>query len=117
MWQDGKKVIEGQVISLELAEKLLEWEVGNKTAAINGMLQKTILNQCQFDALCSFAFNVGIGGLQGSTLLKLVRFNPSNASIHTEFLRWNKARVAGKLTIIKGLSDRRLLEANYYFNL
>ena len=70
------------------------------------------INQNQFDALVSFAFNVGTYNLKKSTLLKKVNLNPNDSTIKDEFLRWTKSN--GKT--LKGLVKRREEEANLYFN-
>jgi len=62
-------------------------------------------NQCHLDAMVSFAFNVGLGNLQASTL----RMKYSRGEIEAaadEFLKWNKA--GGK--ILAGLTRRRAAE-------
>jgi lysozyme len=64
------------------------------------------LNQNQFDALVSFAFNVGVGGLRRSNLLKVVNAKDF-AHVEPEFLKWNKA--GGK--VYAGLTRRRKAEA------
>lgn len=69
------------------------------------------VNQNQFDALVSFAYNCGVGNLKSSTLLKKVNVNPNDPTISNEFLKWNKA--AGKP--LKGLTNRRVAEATLYF--
>lgn len=69
------------------------------------------LTQNQFDALVSFTFNLGEGSLKSSTLLKKVNANPSDTTISSEFLKWNKA--GGK--VIDGLTKRRQAEAKLYF--
>ena len=112
MWNDGKRVIEGQVITKDGAEKVLNWEVTNKTASINSMLAPTVVNQNQFDSLFSFTYNLGVGDLRSSTLLKKVKVNPNDTSIRNEFMRWNKA--GGQ--VLKGLTIRRQKEADNYFN-
>lgn len=68
------------------------------------------INQNQFDALCAFAYNVGINALKNSTLLKKVNKNPQDVTIRNEFLKWNKAN--GRA--LKGLTNRRTAEANLY---
>lgn len=68
------------------------------------------INQNQFDALCSFAYNVGINALKNSTLLKKVNKNPDDPTIRAEFLKWNKAN--GRA--LKGLTNRRTAEADLY---
>lgn len=107
MYQDGTKVKQGDKITIEKAEELLMWEVTRKSAMI-----KAYMNQNQFDALCSFSYNVGIGALLDSTLYKKVRLNPNDSTIKAEFMRWN--RVKGK--VIDGLTNRRKDEANLYFS-
>ena len=57
------------------------------------------INQNQFDALVSFAYNLGPGNLKSSTLLKKVNANPEDESIRLEFMKWVKA--GGKT--LKGL--------------
>jgi lysozyme len=63
------------------------------------------LPQCQFDALVSFAFNLGLGTLQRSTLKsKLTRGDVKGAA--DQFLRFSMA--GGK--ILPGLQRRRIAE-------
>jgi lysozyme len=69
------------------------------------------LTQYQFDALVSFAFNVGLGNLSKSTLLKMVLSNPNDKNIPAEFAKWNKG--GGK--VLTGLVKRRAKEAELYF--
>lgn len=111
MWSDGKKVVIGQKITLEGAEKLLMWELKNKESC----LIKLNLNQNQFDALMSFVYNVGCGNLMKSTLYKKALLNPNDPTIKDEFMKWNKARVRGVLTPLKGLTRRRTEEAKLYY--
>jgi lysozyme len=67
------------------------------------------LTQSRFDALVSFAFNVGLGNLQASTLRqKHNRGDILGAS--QEFLKWNKA--GGR--VLRGLTIRRKDESNLY---
>lgn len=73
------------------------------------------VSQNQFDALVIFAYNVGLGALKSSTLLKLVNENPYNPLIKNEFLKWNKGTIDGKLQVIKGLTNRRQAEIDIYF--
>lgn len=63
------------------------------------------LNQNQFDALVSFAYNCGVGALQKSTLLK--RLNAGNfEAAAAQFPRWNR----GGGRVLKGLVNRRARE-------
>ena len=65
----------------------------------------------QLDALVSFAFNLGIGRLTRSTLLKTIRNGGSKAQITKEFKRWVYAD--GKQ--LPGLVKRREWEAKRFF--
>jgi len=67
------------------------------------------LTSSRFDALVSFAFNVGLGNLQRSSLrMKHNRGDFDGAAL--EFLKWNKA--GGK--VWTGLTKRRLDESSLY---
>lgn len=114
MWPDGSRIQMGQKVTMDAAEKLLAWELDKKGTVINAWKLK--INQNQFDALLSFAYNLGIGNLNSSTLLKKVKFSASDTSIADEFMRWNKARVNGVLKVLPGLTRRRQAEANLYFS-
>jgi len=65
--------------------------------------------QPQFDALVSFSYNVGIGNLTKSTLLKMHKAG-DYAGAAGQFARWNKAN--GK--VMAGLTRRRAAEAALY---
>jgi lysozyme len=67
------------------------------------------LEQAQFDALCSFAFNVGIIGFRDSTLLRHLN-NERRTAAADEFLKWNKA---GGRTL-EGLTRRRQAERKMF---
>jgi lysozyme len=92
------------------AEILLK-NVADRFAQKVANLIKKPITQNQFNALVSFAFNVGSGALASSTLLKLVNENPNDAMIAKEFLKWNRAN--GKT--IQGLTNRRVKESALYF--
>ena len=70
------------------------------------------INQNQFDALVSFAYNVGIQALKTSKLLRLINENPNDPEIAKQFLRW----VYDEGRKVKGLINRRNAEINLYFS-
>lgn len=109
-YKNGNKVKLGETITIKEAEDELMFELEKIATNI-----KAKVNQNQFDALCSFTYNLGIGALLNSTLYKKVRLNPEDQTIKDEFLRWNKARVGGKLVVLRGLTRRRIAESNLYF--
>lgn len=109
---DGRKVLLGEKLNSEKeATQLLLATLQTYEAAINRHLPN--LNQCQFDALVSFTYNVGTGAFIKSTLLKKAKVNPADPSILDEFQKW--VRGGGK--VLPGLVTRRREEANLYFSL
>lgn len=68
-----------------------------------------ITTQGQFDALVSFAYNVGSGNLKDSTLRRLHNLGDYNGA-KDQFQKWNRA--GGK--ILAGLTRRRAAEAELY---
>jgi GH24 family phage-related lysozyme (muramidase) len=94
----------GAVSSIE-ATSLLIKDVGFAEDCINKNVTAE-LDQNQFDALCSFVYNLGCANFLSSTLLKYVNlYNFELAA--AEFGRWNHA--GGKS--IAGLTRRRAAEA------
>jgi len=76
---------------------------------------KPELKQYQFDALCSFVFNVGVGAFESSTLLKLLN-DGFPAEVPHQLRRWNKCRVKGQVVAVKGLTLRREAEVSLWNN-
>jgi len=111
MYTDGRKIKLGDTINEQQANELLMWELKNKSIALHGLN----LNQNQFDSCLSFIYNLGIGAFAKSTLKKKISLNPNDANIKDEFMKWNKARVGGELIVLKGLTRRRIAEAELYF--
>ena len=109
-YESGRKVKLGETITKERADALFLW-VANSFATQVKSLLKVQLNENQFSALVSFAYNIGVANLRSSTLLKLVNVNPNDPKIFEQFLRWNKA--GGKE--LAGLTRRRQAEGNLYF--
>lgn len=101
----GPDVKPGQVITQVKAEELLDADLQRFEFGVLALLDRPV-NQGQFDALVSFSFNVGLGNLKTSTLLRMVNAGEmGNAA--AQFSRWNKG--AGK--VMKGLIRRRAAEA------
>lgn len=110
-YPDGKKVsILDKSISEEQATQMLILVVDDFALKVSKLLKQK-LSENQFNALVSFTYNVGLGALSKSTLLKKVNINPNDKTIREEFLKWNKA--GGK--VLNGLVKRRLEESDLYF--
>jgi lysozyme len=100
----GPDVHEGLVITQGWADSLLEQDLSKAERAVN-LLVTAAITQDEFDALVDFAFNVGIGALEGSTLL--TKLNADDvAGAAEEFARWD--HVKGQ--VVAGLLRRRLAE-------
>ena len=97
-------------ITIQEADEYLHRDVATIEMQLNKL--NLILRQCQWDAIVSFVFNVGIGNFKSSTLLAKIRINPDDNSIMDEFLRWVYAN--GK--VMRGLQKRRLTEMKLYFS-
>ena len=91
------------------ADQLLREDVRNVVRDISQL--GVVRTQGQMDALVSFAFNLGIGRLLRSTLLKKIRSGASMHQIRKEFMRWVYAD--GKR--LKGLEKRRQWDAERFF--
>jgi lysozyme len=109
-YPNGQRVKLGDRINVAQAYEYFRWEMNGKTARVNAMTRDDI-NQNQFDALVSIAYNIGTNGLQKSRLLRDVNHNPNNLSIATHFLSWRFDN--GKM--VSGLLRRRMSEAYLYF--
>lgn len=111
-YTNGKKVtLQDKPITKQQAEELLKFSLSTYEKAVDSFCRDDI-SQSQFDALVSFAYNLGTGALQKSTLIKKVNANPKDVTIADEFMKWNKAN--GKVLV--GLTKRRQAEANLYFS-
>lgn len=102
-------VKKGQVITARQAEDFLHADI----APIERLLNNMHINfrQGQFDALCSFIFNVGVGNFGTSTLKKRIVSGASDEEIISALKMWNKATVNGKKVTLSGLVKRRAEEA------
>jgi lysozyme len=115
-YSNGEKVKEGDVISSQKAIEELTHEVNKKAEGVNRLTRGVLLSSNQFDALVSFAYNLGLGALEDSTLLKRVKANPNDPDIRNQFMKWVKLRKNGVLEVSPGLVRRRKEEANLYFS-
>lgn len=108
-YADKKPVKQGDKITQEQADELFEMVMNEFAFMVKKALTKEI-SKNKFSALVCFAYNVGMGNLKKSTLLRKLNVNPDDETIPSEFLRWNKA--GGK--VLNGLTRRRQAEADLY---
>lgn len=108
-YEDGTKVKEGDVITQERADELFDIII-NDFARMTDALVKSDVTENNFSALVSFTFNVGVGNLKKSTLLRKVNANPKDTTIVAEFSKWVRANDR----VMQGLVKRRKAEAKLY---
>lgn len=104
----GKDVTEGMTITKAQAEELLLKDLERFEAGVEDLL-KVKVSENQFSALVSFAYNIGLNALSGSTLLKKLNAGDIIGAAD-QFLRWNRA--AGKE--VQGLTNRRNAERDLF---
>lgn len=103
---DGVKI--GDIISQDKADQLLKSDIEKFEKGVEKLLT-TPVTPNEFSALVCFAFNVGLGNLKSSTLLKVINSGHKDEAFY-QFKRWNKA---GGI-VLAGLTARRLAEANLF---
>lgn len=100
-----KGVKEGMTITKQQAEEmLLEELVEYENYVLEAVNHQ--LDQCMFDALVSWTYNLGPSNLNASTMLKVLNAGDYDA-VPEQIKRWNKA--GGK--VLTGLVRRREAEA------
>jgi lysozyme len=109
-YPDGRRVKLGDKITLQEAESILLHDIKRFEKEVRNSVKIEITNN-QLSALISFVYNVGASAFRKSTLLKKVNANPTDLTIHNEFMRW--ARAGGK--VLPGLVKRRAEESKLYF--
>lgn len=107
----GLKVYQGLTITNAQAEQLLKDDLARMTYPVIKRLVKVDLTQGQFDALCSFIYNLGEGQVSTSTLLKLLN-NKDYKGASGQFGRWvydNGKKFDGLVT--RRENERKLFES------
>jgi len=104
-----KGIRSGATMSVEEAEERLVADIEEYGSVVKRYVHVP-LSQAQYDALTSFVYNLGEGNFRSSTLLKKLN-RGLYSEVPAQLLRWNKARVDGKMTVLTGLTRRRSAEA------
>ena len=103
-----KTVHAGMTIHQHEAEQLLRDDLVWAEEAIQRYVDVK-LNQNQYNALCSFVYNIGATNFRKSTLLKKLNNGDYNGA-SKEFKRWNKQQGS----VLRGLTVRRVAEATLF---
>jgi lysozyme len=105
---NGQPIKLGTKITKEQAKEYFRKDIEKFAEGVASRV-KVPLNDNQFGALVSFAYNVGIGAFGSSTLLKRLNAGDYKA-VPGQLARWNKND--GK--VMKGLISRRKREADLW---
>lgn len=100
---------EGAQVSPADAEALLVYDLIGVQHAVNEALLAP-LSRNQFDALVSFAFNIGTDAFRQSRVLKRINAGET-LSAACEMMLWRKAEFEGEVIVVDALVRRRAAEA------
>ncbi len=111
-WGHTEGVKPGMACTQENADAWFASDISVFERAVE-RLSHVPLSQSQFDALVAFAYNVGVGSLSMSTLLR--KLNEHNyLAAANQFEAWNKGTVDGRLVVLDGLTKRRRAERRIF---
>ena len=104
---DGKSLPDSwnKTFTAEEIDGLLKSDLRRFERGVLKMLPNVPLRQCEFDSLCSFAFNLGLGTFQRSGVRQALLRGDKEGAMES-LVKYCKA--GGK--ILKGLQNRRLDE-------
>lgn len=105
----GRPIKLGDVWTREQADAKFAQDLAAFEAGVNRLLDGAPTTQNQFDALVSFAYNVGLAALGGSSLLRFHKAGDYHAAKNA-FASWKYS--GGK--VMPGLVRRRAAEAELY---
>ena len=107
-YEDGRKVtMQDKPLTIEQAGNLATITADKFAFQVDKLLTSKV-NQNQFNALVSLAYNIGINGFRNSTVLRKVNINPNDPAIKEAFMMWTKN---------PELKGRRESEVKQYFTL
>lgn len=107
-YPNGRKVtMQDKALTIEEAGNLATITADKFAFQVDKLLTSKV-NQNQFNALVSLAYNIGITGFRNSTVLRKVNINPNDPAIKEAFMMWLKN---------PELKGRRESEVKQYFTL
>lgn len=111
-YPNGSSVKNGESCTRKDAERWMSFEINEKCAYFNQVIQKINLNltQNQYDALVSFLYNVGIGKCYAGTTMGDAIYSKDLNAIADAFLIYNKFTYFGIKRVSSGLDRRRKAE-------
>jgi len=104
---DGRKVsMKDKALTLKEAQELSKIVADDFASKVDKAIVSDV-NQNQFNACVSLAYNIGAPGFKKSTALRLINTNPNDPAIGKAFMMWTKD---------KELLGRRKSEVTQYFS-
>lgn len=100
-------------ITVEQASAYFDYDLRRFESGVKALLKRATPAH-EFSALVSFAYNMGLGALERSTLLKLHNAGISPSKVAEEFPKWRFEKANGTPKPSWGLLRRRLSEAHMY---
>ena len=107
-YPNGVKVKRGDTCTTEQAKAYMTHDLKKFESAVNSVVTMSI-NQNQFDALVSLAYNIGTNAFKNSTLVKKLNAGDIRGAA-AQFNVWNKG--GGK--VMQGLVNRRAKEKSLF---
>lgn len=107
-WGNTSHAKAGMDITQQQAETFLKEDIVPVERVLNGM--GVNFTQNQFDALCSWIFNLGTANFNSSTMRKYIIAKKGDVEITDQLIKWHNA--GGKP--LTGLKRRRVAEANMF---
>lgn len=108
-WGHTEYVEPGDTCTEQEADEFLRQDVQEAAGAIDDYVDVE-LTQPQYDALVSWAFNVGRNAVKNSTMVRMLNQGRSAKDVAPQFDRWNKDN--GK--VVAGLTRRRASEREMF---
>ena len=108
IYPNGVKVKRGDTCTIEQAKAYMAYDLKKFESAVNNAVTVPI-NQNQFDALVSLAYNIGTNAFKNSTLVKKLNAGDIRGAA-AQFDVWNKG--GGK--VMQGLVNRRAVERKLF---
>jgi lysozyme len=99
----------GETITQAQADDFLALDLHSAETAVFKAVKTAVLNQNQFDALVSLAYNIGGGAFSKSTLVSLLN-QGAVAGAANQFLVWDKTNGV----VNQGLLNRRMAERTLF---
>jgi lysozyme len=111
-WGETDGVVPGRRWTQEHADERFRVSLEHFAGEVANMLKRPATEK-QLGALVSLAYNIGLGAIRKSTVLRLHNAGDT-AGAARAFGLWNKATVNGQLVPLAGLTSRRAAEAALY---